>query len=369
VSAIDHGGSGTDRNVDDDRNVEAHLVVHRGDAFTLDVEFTLAAGRTTALVGPNGAGKSTVLAALAGLLRLDGGLLRMGATVLDDPTHDVFVPAGDRRIGMVFQDGLLLDHLDVRANVAFGPRSRGANRAAARQQATDWLTAVGIESLADRRPTELSGGEAQRVALCRALATQPRLMLLDEPFSALDIQSRATLRRTLATHLATVRAPRLLVTHDPVEAFLLADQVMVIEAGRITQSGTPDELRQHPATRYAAELAGTNLLSGEAAGGDVRVGSILLYIADRSISGPVLLTIAPQAITVSLLRPAGSPRNAWPTLIDRIEQLGDRTRITVSAPVAVTAELTPASVTELQLTPGTPIWLSVKATEVAVRAG
>ncbi len=349
--------------------LDAHLVVHRRDGFTLDVELALPAGRTTALVGPNGAGKSTTLAALAGLIRLDEGFIRLGDTVLDDPSHDTFLPAGDRHVGMVFQDGLLLEHLSVLANVAFGPRSRGARRAAAQQQATTWLDTLEIGALADRRPHELSGGEAQRVALARALATDPALVLLDEPFSALDVQGRASLRRTLATHLATLAAPRLLVTHDPVEAFLLADHVAVLEAGRITQTGTPDELRQRPATRYAAELAGTNLLRGVAADGAVEVGSHVLRIADHSVRGPVLVTIAPQAIAVSLTQPAGSPRNTWPTVIERLEQLGDRTRVSVQAPVQITAEVTPAAVDELRLAPGLSVWLSVKATEIDVRAG
>jgi molybdate transport system ATP-binding protein len=342
------------------------LTVHRPSGFRLDVEVELPPGSTTALLGPNGAGKSTVISAIAGLLRLDGGRLLIDDEVVDDAESGQFVTARDRRVGVVFQDALLFGHLDVTDNVAFGPRSRGASRADARRHATAWLERVGVAELASRRPSMLSGGQAQRVALCRALASEPRLLLLDEPLSALDVGARASLRRTLTTHLADLEAPRLLVTHDPIEAFLLADRVAIIEGGQLTQVGTPDEIRQRPRTTYAAELAGTNLLRGTAHAGEVTVGDHVLQIADTSVAGPVLLTVHPHSIALATSRPAGSPRNVWRARIELIERLGDRVRVVAHEPLSVTAEVTPGAIEELDISPGRMAWFAVKATEFTV---
>lgn len=344
-----------------------HLVVQRGE-FRLDIELELPAGMTTALLGPNGAGKSTVVDVLAGLLPLDDGHLEVGGEVVDEPAVGRFVPARDRVVGVVFQDGLLFDHMTVLDNVAFGPRSRGATRADAAARASAWLERVAIAELAPRRPAELSGGQAQRVALCRALATDPRLLLLDEPLSALDVGGRASLRRSLAAHLGDLEAARLLVTHDPIEAFLLADRVAILEHGRITQVGTPDDIRQRPRTVYAAELAGTNLLRGTARAGEVTVGRHVLQVADSSAAGAVLLTVHPHAVALARTRPAGSPRNVWQGRVELVEQLGDRVRVAARHPVPITAEVTPRAVAELGITPGATVWFSVKATEITVTA-
>lgn len=346
-------------------DLDARLVVRRGNGFVLDVALHLPAGTTTALLGPNGAGKSTAIAALAGLQRIDEGRVELAGRLLDGPPA-TFVPARDRRVGVVFQDGLLFDHLTVLGNVAFPLRSRGTPRRAAHDQARGWLEHLGVADLADRRPRELSGGQAQRVALCRALAGDPELLLLDEPLSALDVRGRGTLRRTLADHLDEVAAPRLLVTHDPVDAFLLADHVAVIEEGRITQTGDPDEIRLRPRTPYAAEVAGANLLHGTARAGTVTVDGFELRIADHEATGPVLLAVHPRTIALSRDRPTGSQRNAWPAPIERIEPLGDRVRLRFGQPLPITAEVTPEAVDALQLVPGTTAWLALKATEVSV---
>jgi molybdate transport system ATP-binding protein len=346
--------------------VQATLGIRRPSGFVLDLPLDLPAGRTTALLGPNGAGKSTALAALAGLLRLDTGRIVLDGEVVDDATTDRFVPARDRRVGVVFQDGRLFAHLTVLDNVAFGPRSRGAARTASRATARTWLDRLGLAGLARRRPAQLSGGEAQRVALARALASEPRLVLLDEPLSALDVQGRTALRRTLAEHLPTLDAPRLLVTHDPIEASLLADRVAIVEDGRLTQVGTPEEIRERPRTPYAAELAGTNLLRGRADGGAVDVAGHVVHVAERAVRGEVLLTVAPHAIALSLDEPHTSARNVWRTVVDRVEPMGDRVRVSVHRPVPLTAEVTPAAVADLGLAPGRPVWVAIKATEVAV---
>ncbi|HEX9977212.1 MAG TPA: ABC transporter ATP-binding protein [Acidimicrobiia bacterium] len=344
----------------------AHLVAHRGEGFRLDLALSIPPGRTAALLGPNGAGKSTAVAALAGLLPLDGGRISLAGVVLDDPERGVFVPSEARKVGVAFQDHLLFPHMTVLENVAFGLRSRGAGREAARAGAAEWLERLGVAGLADRKPGDLSGGEAQRVALARALATGPDLLLLDEPLSALDVTTRVELRRALAEHLAAFPGPRLLITHDPTEAFLLADEIHVIEAGAVTQTGTPDDIRLRPRTPYAADLAGSNLVAGIAEGGVVRAGGHVLHVGDRLSSGPVLATIRPSAISVHRIEPEGSPRNTWRTTVDFIEHLGESVRLRTGRPLPLTVEITEEATRVLHLAPGAEVWLSIKATAIAI---
>lgn len=345
--------------------LDAHLIARRGE-FDLDVELSIPAGTTTALLGPNGAGKSTSVDVIAGLLPLSAGHLALGGRVLDDPATGTFVPSERRRVGVVFQRYLLFEHLSALDNVAFGLRATGHRRRDARLEARRWLEQMGIADLADRRPARLSGGQAQRVALARTLATEPELLLLDEPLAALDVGTRNHLRHHLADHLSRHPGPRLLITHDPTDAFLLADRVAVIEHGRLTQVGTPAEIRRRPATAYVAALAGTNLLRGTNTGGRLTLteGSFELRSADTHTSGPVLVTIRPNAVALHAEQPHGSPRNTWPTRVGTVEPLGETTRLTLDEPLRLTVDVTPGAVTELGLEPGAPVWASVKATEV-----
>jgi len=348
--------------------LDATLALRRSDAFRLDVRLSIPAGRTAALLGPNGAGKSTAVAALAGTLPLDGGRIQLGAVVLDDPAVGVLVPPEERRVGVVFQDYLLFPHLSVLENVAFGLRSRGVSRSQARDRARTWIRRLDLAGLEERRPRDLSGGQAQRVALARALATEPDLLLLDEPLGALDVTTRWEVRRTLAEHLGEFRGPRLLITHDPAEAFLLADEIHVLEDGRVTQTGTPDDIRLRPRTPYAADLGDTNLLRGTARGGEVDVGSHILHVADHDVAGPVLVTVRPTSVSVHLARPQGSPRNSWPTTVARVERLGHRVRLLTGAPLPIMVEVTEEARSELGLVPGAEIWVALKATEIGVEA-
>ena len=347
--------------------LEARFTVSRGEAFRLDIALSVPPGETVALLGPNGAGKSTAVAALAGLLPIDSGTVTLAGTLLDDLEHNAFVPAESRKVGVVFQDYLLFPHLTVIENVAFGLRSRGVGHEDALARSEEWLERLEVSDQARSKPGTLSGGQAQRVALARALVTDPDLLLLDEPLAALDVTTRVQLRRVLAEHLDGFPGPRVLITHDPTEAFLLADVIHIIEDGVITQAGTADEIRLRPRTAYAADLAGANLLMGVAKDGVVDLRPHRLHIADHQVSGPVLLTIRPAAVAVHLLEPEGSARNAWRTIIDVVENLGDRVRLLSGAPLALTIELTEASARSLELSPGTPIWVSIKATEISVQ--
>ena len=227
--------------------------VRRG-GFALTLDLAVAAGEVVAVVGPNGAGKTTLLRAVAGLAPLDAGRVTLGDRVLEDAAAGVRRSPQARRVGVVFQDLRLLPHLRIRDDVAFGLRARGAPRVEAAARAGEWLARVGLGDRGDARPAELSGGQAQRVALARALASEPDLLLLDEPLAAVDVAARDGLRELLRTHLAAFPGPVLLITHDPTEAVALGDRVAVVEDGAVTQLGTPDEVAAAPASPWVARM-------------------------------------------------------------------------------------------------------------------
>jgi len=334
----------------------------------LDAAVEVADGEVVALLGPNGAGKTTLLRAVAGLLAIDGGRIAVDGRVLDDPAADVFVPTSERPIGVVFQDYLLFPRLSALENVAFGLRARGVAKPEARRRAAAWLDRVGLADHAGARPKALSGGQAQRVALARALATEPQVLLLDEPLAALDARTKLHVRAELRHHLASFPGARLLVTHDPVDALVLADRIVVLEAGRVSQEGTTAEVARHPRSAYVAELVGVNLLVG-AADGDRTVrlaGGAELVVADTLPAAEVAVAVRPQAVTLSPAAPAGSARNAWPVRVVDFEADHDRVRVRLAGPPALVAEVTPASVADLGLAPGLALWASVKAVDLAV---
>lgn len=349
--------------------LSAHFGVRRAGGFTLDIELEVDSGVTVALLGPNGAGKSTAMAAISGLLPIDRGEIDLDGTLLDAPSAGIFVPAEERRVGVVFQEYLLFPHLTVLENVSFGLRSRGVAADDAADRSREWLQRLGLDKLEGRKPGDISGGQAQRVALARALVTEPRLLLLDEPLAALDVSTRVELRHVLADHLDAFAGPRLLITHEPTEAFLLADEIHVVEEGAVTQRGTADEIRLRPRTHYAADLAGFNLVTGVARGGVIETAAHSLHIADIEVEGPVVATIHPTAISVHPSRPEGSQRNSWETTVDRLEHLGSRVRLRTGAPLPLTVEVTESARSDLGLAPGVRVWLAFKATEILVQQG
>jgi molybdate transport system ATP-binding protein len=295
------------------------------------------AGDVVAVIGPNGAGKSTLLRAIAGLVTSDGDIRVDGASWSSPPR-----PVRERSVGLSFQDQLLFPHLSALDNVAFGPRSRGVTRQAARATAQEWLERFGVADLAVRRPRELSGGQAQRVSIARALATEPQLLLLDEPFAGLDVGVATGLRIELARHLASYDGVTLLVTHAAIDALTLADQVWVLDRGRLAQVGPPREVAAQPLTDHVARLVGLNVLA----------------LGDRFMS------FSPRVVTVSLAEPAGSARHRWHGVVTSLAPHGDAVRLLVAAEPDLLADVTPEAVAELGLAPGRTVWLSVKETAV-----
>jgi molybdate transport system ATP-binding protein len=245
-------------------------------------------------------------------------------------------------VGIAFQDQLLFPHLTALENVAFAPRTAGASRDQARRTAQEWLDRFGVGDLARRKPRHLSGGQAQRVSIARALAGGPRLLLLDEPFSGLDVGVAATLRVELARHLASYDGVTLLVTHEAIDALTLADVVWVLDEGRLVQVGPPREVAARPLTRHVARLVGLNVLT----------------------DGDRFLSFSPSAVTVSPRQPDGSARHRWPGTVTSLAPHGDAVRLLVTGEHELLADVTPAAVAELELVPGREVWLSVKETAV-----
>ena len=345
--------------------LEARVGVRVG---TLEVQADLEVedGSVVALVGPNGAGKTTLLRALAGLVALDEGRVVLDGRVLEDVATGQRVPARGRPVGFVFQDVRLFPHLSVLDNVAFGLRARGASRREARRHAFTWLDRLGIVDSARRRPLELSAGQAQRVALARALAAEPALLILDEPLAALDSQTRAEVRRDLRSHLHGRAGVHLLVTHEPLDALVLAERLVVLEGGKVVQQGPTAEVTARPRSPWTADLLGVNLFTGKARGDGVELdGGGRLATATRS-AGRVWVLVRPHAVTLHRSRPEGSARNVWRGKVGALDAVDGRLRVRVEATPPVVAEVTPGAVADLALRPGTPVWVAVKATEVSV---
>ena len=332
----------------------------------LDVSVDAAPGEIVAILGPNGAGKTTFLRVVAGLVPLARGRVSLDGVVMDDPARGVHLPPERRPIGVVFQDYVLFPHLSAIENVAFGLRARGIPGREAHARAGSWLERLGLADHADTRPRALSGGQAQRVALARALAIDPRLLLLDEPLAALDASARGDVRRDLKRHLASFAGIRIVITHDPLEAVALADRLVILERGRVVQTGSPMEVTQRPRSRYVADLVGVNLLRGVATAGQVALsGGTTLQSADGA-DGEVFAVIHPRAVALHRARPEGSPRNVWRGRASALDFQGDRVRVGVEGEMAIVAEVTPAAVRELELAEGGEVWVSVKATEITV---
>jgi molybdate transport system ATP-binding protein len=345
-------------------SLEAEIGLQLG-TLDLDVELCVGRGEMVAILGPNGAGKSTVLRALAGLLAVERGRITVDDVVVDEPASNTFLAPEARPIAVVFQSYLLFANLTALDNVAFGLRARGMHRAAARRRAAEWLERVGLTDHAGNKPGALSGGQAQRVALARALAVDPRLLLLDEPLAALDAGTRTGVRRDLRRHLQSFEGMRVMVTHDPVDAYALADRIAVMDGGRIIQLGTIAEVTAHPRSRYVASLIGTNLVAGEVAASRLTTPDGATVVLADAAPGPSFALIRPQ--TISLQREparATSIQNVWMGTVTDIDRFGERARVHLDGPLPLTAEITTAALDGLGLRPGDLVHAAAKATDI-----
>jgi len=332
----------------------------------LDVQLKVEPGECLALAGPSGAGKTSVLRVAAGLLRpADGRVDANGETWLDT-ARGIDVPPDRRRCGYVFQDYALFPHLNAWQNVAYPLRGRA--RRERRSRSLELLDRFGLADRAEARPRTLSGGERQRVAVARALARKPEVLLLDEPLSALDARTRAGAARELAAVLRDSEAPALLVTHDFAEAAQLGHRVGVIDQGRVVQEGTPSELATTPRSAFVADFTGAVVLTGTARGGADGLthveldGGGTVASTDRG-DGAVAVSVYPWEITVELAsdEPHGSAQNWLPAEVLSITTVGNRVRLGLAGPQPLVAEITLASAERLQLRPGAKVTAAWKA--------
>ncbi|MFI5393240.1 MAG: ABC transporter ATP-binding protein [Myxococcota bacterium] len=348
--------------------LRADLEITRG---TFDVRAVLEAdnGQTLALLGPNGAGKTTVVEALAGLVEAtEGGMIELDGERIDQLSPE------RRRVGVCFQDDLLFPHLSVLENVAFGLRARGSAKGAARTRAGGLLQrfAPGVQPAA--KPRELSGGDRRRVSLARALATDPRLLLLDEPLAGVDVTARGQIRSLLREVADGFDGVVVLVAHDPLDALTLADRVAIMEAGRLTQEGTPDQIRSAPRSPYAADLVGVNLFTGaleplEDGAATLRTATGTITVAPDAAPEPgaeAFATLRPADVSLHLERPEGSARNVFEGTVDEVAIDADRARVRLDTQPPLIAEVTAGSIVRLGLASGTHAWASFKAVEVSV---
>jgi len=351
--------------------LDARMVVPRA-AFDVDVSLGADRGEIIALIGPNGSGKSTVLQAIAGLIMPQWAQLTLAGRVLQERGTVSRVPPHRRRIGLMGQDPLLFPHLTVLENVAFGPRSSGASRSAARTAARHWLERLDLAQLADRRPAELSGGQRQRAALARALAAEPDLLLLDEPLAAADVRTAGEIRQLLREHLRAAGQTTVVVTHEVLDAAVLADRVLVMSQGRVVDAGRTSRMLTEPGTEFGAALAGLNLIIGTATA-DARLrtddGIVVAGLAETSLQPglPASAVFSPASVAVSPLAPGGSPRNQWPGLVLAAEPAPSAVRLRIAltgSDIVLAADVTPAAVAALPLTAGADVHVEVKATQV-----
>ena len=358
------------------------------------VDLEVEAGRTTALIGPNGSGKSTVCSVAAGLLDAENGQVVLGGRVLDGPGD--FVRAGRRQVALLSQEPGVFTHMSVLGNVVFALRCQGVSRAEATRRARAELTAVGADHLASRPGGALSGGQAARVALARALATGPRLLVLDEPMAALDVTARQEMRRLVAHRCAEEGLTLLLVTHDVLDLTALAEDVVVLDRGRVVEQGPTARILSAPRSDFVAHLTGTAVLTGvidgdaEAPGLRLPSGRVIHGRPREDAAGgrvgeqghrddhdevlhpgaPGIALVPPDAVALYRQAPHGSPRNVLTGRVTGLERSGAlvSVRLELEEGQRLSAAVTAGAVAELGIAEGRQVCCVIKAVQVRILA-
>lgn len=303
--------------------IRAERLRKRFGAFTAvdDVSFEVGAGELVALLGPSGGGKSTILRIIAGLEVADGGSVWLDGQSVDH------LPARERRVGFVFQHYALFRHMTVEANIGYALRVRKVGRAERRERVGELVGLMGLHGLERRYPSQLSGGQRQRVALARSLAARPRLLLLDEPFAAVDARVREELRHWLRRLHDEVHVTSIFVTHDQEEAFALADRVLVIQNGRLEQDGSPLEILDDPASEFVARFIGdVNVLEGVVRSGAVVVGALRVPVPYPA-AGPLAERAAVRLVIRSYDLKFWRAEDDGVATVRRVTPFGDRVRV------------------------------------------
>jgi molybdate transport system ATP-binding protein len=347
-------------------------VTRKFGAFGLDAALAAADRSILVLVGESGSGKTTLLRLLAGLLSPDQGRIEVDGSVWFDSESALSLPPEERTVGYVAQDYALFPHLTVAENLAFGLEAQGLRAGDIAPRVAIALERLGVAGLAGRRPHELSGGQQQRVAIARAIVLEPSLLLLDEPLSALDVQTRRTTRVELRRLLSELPCTTVYVTHSPAEALAFGDHIAVLEAGRVSQQGSRENLMRHPRSRYVAEFLGVNFFRGTLAGhADDGAAHVALPESDLVVApeGEVAVVVHPREITLALEAPGGSARNVFAGVIEEImpePPSGELVRVSVSTRPPLVAEVTRQAVDALGLKAGMRVFASFKAAGVVV---
>lgn len=357
-------------------------------AFQLDLAFSAESGRTLVLLGESGAGKSTVLRLLAGLIHPQDGSIELDGTIYFDSAKKIARSPQERPFGYVFQDYTLFPHLSVFENVAFGLKAQGMAGPLLRKRVGEALEQVHLVGYDRRRPGQLSGGQQQRVALARALVLQPELLLLDEPLSALDTQTRREVRQELRRILQQTRLTTVLVTHQYVEALLFGHTILVLDHGRVIQQGTQRDLLQHPRSNYVAELVGINffqgrvthcesraictILLGNHEGQEIEIQAALEEGVEHApgIGEEACVVVDPRSVTLHTEAPESSARNILRGEIVQILRAGGQSNgwVRVNLQVAAStlpliAEITESSLERMQISEGGMVYATFKTME------
>ena len=343
--------------------------------FSLEADLHVGDRSTMVLVGQSGSGKTTLLRLVAGLLDPDRGRIEVDGEAWFDHDSQRRMAASERPVGYVAQDYALFPHLTAAENVAFGLRAQRTPSRATATRVGAALERLGIGALAHRRPRELSGGQQQRVTIARAIVLEPRVLLLDEPLSALDVQTRRTIRGELRRLLAELPCSTLYVTHSPAEALAFGERITVLEAGRVSQRGSREDLMRHPRSAYVAEFLGVNFFKGSltagAGDGVARIahaqGELFLTVAGEESDAAVV--VHPRDVTLSLEKPGGTARNVFAGAIEELvpePPSGELVRVSLATTPPLIAEVTRSAVEALGLRPGLRVFASFKAAGVVV---